>query len=142
MKKLLLGATVLLLMAGCSGHGTAEKTKEDSTRIADSIAQVEAANEQARLDSLRQDSIAKVEKAAQQAAQYDDLVNQFVSVVNNIDNAHKKGNYSNMHSLVNKYNSIHNQINKVKNDLSSEQLSKVKNAEKKYKKLGSGAIAA
>ena len=140
MKKLLFGVAAIMLMASCSSNGTSEK--EDSTRIADSIAQVEVANELARQDSIRQDSIAKVEKAAQQAAQYDDLVNQFVSAVNNIDNAHKKGNYSNMHSLVNKYNTIHNQINKVKKDLSSEQLSKVKNAEKKYKKLVSGAIAA
>ena len=58
MKKLLFGATALLLMASCSGNGTNEKAKEDSARIADSIAQVEnakAAAEQARLDSIRQD---------------------------------------------------------------------------------------
>lgn len=141
MKKLLFGISALLSLASCSGNGASEKAREDSTRIADSIAQVEAAKaavEQARLDSIRQDSIAKAEVAAQ----YDDLVNQLVSAVNNIDNAHKKGNYSNMHSLVNKYNSIHNQINKVKKDLSSEQLSKVKGAEKKYKRLVNGSIAA
>ena len=42
MKKLLLGAAALFLMTGCSGNGTSEKTREDSARIADSIAQVEA----------------------------------------------------------------------------------------------------
>lgn len=61
MKKLLFGAAALILMASCSGNGTSsEKDTEDSTRIADSIAQVEAAKaaaEQARLDSIRQDSI-------------------------------------------------------------------------------------
>lgn len=62
MKKLLFGTAALLLMASCSANGTNEKAKEDSTRIADSIAQVEeaqAAAEQARLDSIRQDSIAQ-----------------------------------------------------------------------------------
>lgn len=72
MKKLFFGATALLLMASCSGNGTTKKTKEDSTRIADSIAQVEAdrkaqeaakeAMEKARLDSILQDSIAQEEK--------------------------------------------------------------------------------
>ena len=60
MKKLLFGAAALLLMASCSGNTTKEKAKEDSIRIADSIAQVEAAKaaaEQARMDSIRQDSI-------------------------------------------------------------------------------------
>lgn len=62
MKKLLFGAAALLLMASCSGNGTAEKAKDDSASVADSIAKVEAAKgaaKQARLDSLRQDSIQK-----------------------------------------------------------------------------------
>ena len=72
MKKLLFGTAALLLMASCSGTGTSEKTREDSTHIADSIAQVEAirqaeeaaqvAAEQAHLDSIRQDSIVQEEK--------------------------------------------------------------------------------
>ena len=60
MKKLLFGAAALLLMASCSGNRTTEKASDDSARTADSIAQVEtakAAAEQARLDSLRTDSI-------------------------------------------------------------------------------------
>lgn len=67
MKKLLLGAAALFLMASCSGNGPTEKTKEDSVRIADSIAQVEAAQaaaEQARLDSIRADSIKQAEADA------------------------------------------------------------------------------
>ena len=64
MKNLLFGATAFLLMASCSGKGAFEKQDEDSTRIADSIAQVEAtqvAAEQARQDSIRQDSINSIE---------------------------------------------------------------------------------
>ena len=60
MKKVVSGAAALLLLASCSGNGASEKAKEDSIRIADSIAQVEAAQaaaEQARLESMRQDSI-------------------------------------------------------------------------------------
>ena len=77
MKNLLFGTAALFFMASCSGNGGSEKTKEDSAHIeatrdsllADSIAQAEgarqaedaakAAAEQARLDSIRQDSIAK-----------------------------------------------------------------------------------
>ena len=64
MKKLLFFAMSLILMAGCSGNGASEKANEDSIRIADSIAKVEAAQaaaEQARLDSIRQDSINSIE---------------------------------------------------------------------------------
>lgn len=43
MKKFLFGAAVLFLMANCSGNGTTEKAKNDSTCIADSIVKVEAA---------------------------------------------------------------------------------------------------
>ena len=72
MKKLLFGTAALLLMASCSGNGTSEKTREDSTHITDSIAQVETARqaeeaamttaEQVHLDSIRQDSINRIEK--------------------------------------------------------------------------------
>lgn len=143
MKKLLLGGTVLLLMASCSGNGTSEKAQENAAHLADSIAQVEAAKaaaEQARQDSIRQDSLAKAEELAK-AAQYDGLVSQFVSSVNKIEKAANRGDFSNMHALVNNYESLHNKINKVKNDLTPEQLTKVQNAEKKYKRLGRGTIA-
>lgn len=61
-----LGSLALLLLSmSCSDGGRAQREREDSIRIADSIAQVEAAQaaaEQARLDSIRQDSIAQEEK--------------------------------------------------------------------------------
>ena len=63
MKKLLFFAMSLILMAGCSGNGASEKANEDSVRIADSIAKVEAAQavaEQARLDSIAMDSIMQI----------------------------------------------------------------------------------
>lgn len=139
MKKLLLGAAALFLMASCSGSGSTKNTNEESTRIADSIAQVEA--EQARLDSIRQDSIAKAEELAKATAKYDNLVTQYVSSVNNIERAAKNRNFSNMHSLVNKYNSLLEEIDKIKNNLSPQQLSEVEKAEKKYKRLVNGVIA-
>ena len=65
MKKLIFGAVALFLMASCTGGSRTEKTSEDSIRTADSIAQVQAAAEQAHLDSLRRDSIMQ-ETIAQQ----------------------------------------------------------------------------
>lgn len=66
MKKLLFGAVALFLMISCTGKGSSEKAKEDSARIADSIANVEAAKvaEQARLDSVRRDSMNNIQEFA------------------------------------------------------------------------------
>lgn len=64
MKNLLLVTVILLLTASCVEKGTSDKAKEDSARLADSIAQVEDAKiaaEQARLDSIRKDSINNAE---------------------------------------------------------------------------------
>lgn len=55
-----IGIIAVSLLWNCSGNGAADNAKEDSLRIADSIARVEAAKEaaaQARLDTIRQDSI-------------------------------------------------------------------------------------
>lgn len=61
MKKILLFGTSTLLLAGimsaCSGKGEAQKEKEDSIRTADSLAVVKLDLEQARQDSIIQDSI-------------------------------------------------------------------------------------
>lgn len=60
MKKILFGAVAVLLVVSCSGNGNSERSREDSASMADSIAQVEdakAAAEQARLDSIHQDSL-------------------------------------------------------------------------------------
>lgn len=80
MKKLLYGAVALLLTASCAGN-KAEKENEESIRQADSIAAIEArqeaqaAAEQARLDSLRQDSIAKAEKASANIPTFNEIMN-------------------------------------------------------------------
>lgn len=140
MKKLLLGAAVLLLMVSCSENGTTEKTKEDSERIADSIAQVEAAKvaaEQARQDSIRQDSIAK----AKSAAQYDGLVDQYVSAVNTVEKAAKNGQWDKMQSLIDKAQRLRNKIDKIKNELTPEQSAKFKKAVSKWGRLCNGVIA-
>ena len=144
MKKLLFGAVALLLMASCSGNGTTEKANDDSARIADSIAQVEAAKaaaEQARVDSLRQDSIANAEKAAQEASKYDDLINQYVSAVNNVEKAAKKGQMNKMQSLCDEAQRLRNKIDKIKNELTPEQSAKFKKAVSKWGRLLNGVIA-
>ena len=64
MKNLLFGVAAIMLMVSCSSNGAYEKAREDSAHIADSIAQIEAAQaaaEQARQDSIRQDSINSIE---------------------------------------------------------------------------------
>ena len=71
MKNLLGIITGLFLMASCSGNASSEKEREDSIPKVDSLAQMEAvrqaeevskAAEQARLDSIRQDSIKIIDK--------------------------------------------------------------------------------
>lgn len=119
MKRILFGISALFLMASCSGNGASEKVREDSARIADSIAQVEAAKaavEQARLDSIRQDSIAKAEVAAQ----YDALLNQYIKAANNPSAAN-----------ANKSWRLGNELEKVKDKLTPEQRAKFEKAKKK-----------
>lgn len=86
MKKLFFGAVMMLLMASCSGNGALKKAKEDSARIADSIAQVEnakAAAEQARLDSIRQDSINEAMKKAELETSVSTFITDLYAVVFN-----------------------------------------------------------
>ena len=68
MKKTFIFASLFMMLlcvaTSCASKENTEKLREDSIRQADSIAAVEAAlqaQEQARLDSIRQDSIAKAE---------------------------------------------------------------------------------
>ena len=131
MKKSLLGAAALLLMVSCASNGTSEKAKEDSIRIADSIAQVEAAKasaEQARLDSLHQDSIAKAEESAKVAAQYDELISQYVDAVNKYGKLCMGDDWDAINKVSQKYMKLEKQISKIKGNLNSEQLSKFKQA--------------
>lgn len=63
MKKLILLPLVAIALVSCGGGKSAEEVAADSVRIADSIAAAQQAAEQARLDSIAQDSIAKAEAA-------------------------------------------------------------------------------
>ena len=86
MKKLLLGALALFLMASCSGNGSSEKEREDSIPKVDSLAQMEAtrqteetaqaAAELARIDSLRQDSINQEIKMRLKPTLFNDFFNE------------------------------------------------------------------
>lgn len=68
MNKFLFGIVVLLVIASCSGNGVSEKKNDDFSAKADSIAaatqaaEAEAEARQARIDSIRLDSISRVEK--------------------------------------------------------------------------------
>lgn len=131
MKKLLFGAAALLLIVSCSGNGASEKANDDSARISDSIAQVEAAKaaaEQARLDSLRQDSIAQAEESAKVAAQYDKLISQYVDAVNQYGKLRRGNDWEAMNKASQKYMKLEKQISKIKGNLNSEQLAKFKQA--------------
>ena len=131
MKKLFFGAAALLLMASCSGNGASKKANDDSARIADSIAQVETAkvtSEQACLDSLRQDSIAKAEESAKVAAQYDELISQYVDAVNKYGKLRMGDDWEAINKVYQKYMKLEKQISKIKGNLNSEQLSKFKQA--------------
>ena len=137
MKKLLFGAVALFLMASCSGNGTKEKTNEDSTHIADSIAQVEAvqaAVEQARLDSLRQDSIAKAEEVAKASAQYDGQLNDFRTNINKFVKAVNNWNPSVFVPLMNKLDNMQSKLNKCKDQMTPQQQEEFKSLKIKYRK--------
>lgn len=152
MKKLLFGIAALMLMASCNGNKAgSENTDKDSSSFSDSIAQLEVTNqaeetalaaaEQARIDSLRQDSIAKVEKTVKKASQYDELINQYVSAVNTVEKAAHKGQWNKMQSLCDKAQRLRNKIDKVKKDLTPEQSAKFKKAVSKWGRLLDGVIA-
>ena len=141
MKKLLFGAAALLLMASCSGNGTTEKANYDSTRIADSVAQVDTAKAKAEVekvsqDSIKQESITKEEKAEKNKksiSQYGDLLNKYSTAVNAFEKEAKRSYGSEKTGkLKKKCEKIESEIKKIKSNLSKEQLSKFNVAKKKY----------
>ena len=130
MKKILFGAVVVLLMVNCSGKGASENAREESARLADSIALVEAA----AADSVRQDSIAKVEAAAK----YDKIVNEYLEETTKLENLAKKLkngkniNFKTSDNIMTRCVKLDGQIKKVKNELTPEQLEKYKKGRKKW----------
>ena len=137
MKKFLFGILSLILVTGCTRNGRSEKEIEDSMRIADSIAQIEAAKiaaEQAIQDSIRQDSIAKAEAAAQ----YDKLLDDYLKATTNLESYGKKAkqgincNYDEVYNVIKKCVDLEAQIKKIKSKLTPEQLETYKRAWKKY----------
>ena len=136
MKKMLIGAAALLLMASCSGNGTTEKTLEDSARIADSIAQVETQTKSEKTDTVT-DGLNSTQSAEEQTndyAQYDDLLNQYETVVKQYQKFVKNfnGNYSKQPTYTTKCNKLSGKLNKIKDILSPEQKKKLKSLRAKY----------
>ena len=140
MKKLLFGAAAIMLMISCSGNGTTEKTNEDSANIADSVAQIDTAKvkaevEKAYQDSIQQDSIAKAEAQTKAAAQYDDLIKEYASAIVTFKNRAIRtyGDYQS-YKLFLKCKDLEKKLNKQKDKMTSEQLSKFKSEKSKLKK--------
>ena len=141
MKKLLFGTAVVLLMASCSGNNASDKANDDSARIVDSIAQIEetkAAAEQAREDSIRQDSIAKAEELAKATAQYDPMLDKYESLINKCWSMSKKGMTINDQELADVWMAAGDEgtkLGKVKNKLNPEQQTRLKKLDKDYEKF-------
>lgn len=132
MKKIFYFTALLVMAVGCNGKGDGQKNE---AQIADSIAQAEA-REQARIDSIRQDSIAKAEELANAAAQYDNLLKQYEDAVVAYQKFVKNfnGNYSKQPAYTTKCIDLYKQLNKVKDQLTDEQKKKFKSLSSKYDK--------
>lgn len=150
MKKILYSAASLLLFAGiavsCSGNSAtnADKEREDSARNADSLAAIEASLkqiEEARVDSLQQDSIASSQKDEAENAsdpKYDKMLDQYKALIDKCWKLSKQGLSINDQELADVWmeaGSVGNKINKAKKNLSPEQQSRLKDLDKNFTKF-------
>ena len=153
MKKLLLGFAAIYLLVSCSGKNENTQQITDTVQQEDTLTQEAPdldSTRQAATDALKTDSDSSANQISKETsndqskdfAKYDKLVAQFVASVDNLEKAAKKGKWNSLTSLGKKNDSLRSQINKVKKNLSPEQLAKVKKAEKKYSRLLNGVIAA
>lgn len=78
---------------------------------------------------------------ATKTAQYDNLVSQYVTIINNLEKAGRNAQWDKVSALGEKHIKLRAKINTVRKALSPAQLSKVKKAEKKYDSLLNGVIA-
>ena len=78
---------------------------------------------------------------ATKTAQYDNLVSQYVTTINNIEKAGRNAQWDKVSTLDEKRIKLRDKINTVRKALSPAQLSKDKKSEKKYDSLLNGVIA-
>lgn len=84
MKRILLGIVALFLLMSCTGKNGSKKINEESNRKADSIAALEkkrAELEQARLDSIHQESLRQDSIEAEKEKK-EDIYNQMIQIIN------------------------------------------------------------
>lgn len=141
MKKLFSGFVAICLLVSCSGKNENSQQITDTVQQEDTLTQVAPdldSTRQAATDALKTDSHSSANQISKETsndqskdfAKYDKLVAQFVASVDNLEKAAKKGKWNSLTSLGKKNDSLRSQINKVKKNLSPEQLAKVKKAEK------------
>lgn len=137
MKKVLWGIILIAITASCSGKGSVEKAIEDSALIADSIDHVEEARrtaEVSRQDSLHQDSIAKEEVKAKEAAQYDSQLDEFRTNVNKFVKAVDNWNPDVFVPLMDKLNKMEKKLNKNIKEMTPTQQKEFKSLKSKYQR--------
>lgn len=125
-----------MLIMGCSSN--TESESKDSLNTKDSPNVVEQ-TVQTQPDSLPRDTkVAQQDSVNKATAQYDDLINEYVSTVNSFykasQNLGKGNNWEKGVSLLQKCWKIEDKIKKVKGKLSPEQLKKYKSAKSKFNK--------
>ena len=144
MKKLLFGVTALLLLGACSGSNSSKNENQESDSIetigTDSKTENAApSQEQARLDSLRQDSIAKAEKKVDAAAaKYDSMLDKYESLIKKCWSMSKKGLSINDQELADvwmKAGDVGSKLDKANKNLTPEQKNRLKKLNKDYRKF-------
>lgn len=143
MKKLLFGVTALLLLGACSGSNSSKNENQESDSIETTGTDSKTENailnqEQARLDSLRQDSIAKAEKKVEAAAKYDSMLDKYESLIKKCWSMSKKGLTINDQELADvwmKAGDVGSKLDKANKNLTPEQKNRLKKLNKDYRKF-------
>ena len=144
MKKLLFGVTALLLLGACSGSNSSKNENQESDSIETTGTDSKTENailnqEQARLDSLRQDSIAKAEKKVDAAAaKYDSMLDKYESLIKKCWSMSKKGLTINDQELADvwmKAGDVGSKLDKANKNLTPEQKNRLKKLNKYYRKF-------
>lgn len=150
MKKILFGATALLLMAACSGNGSKKSEKGSVYQDTDSLPQVEASSDsggqstsespqEVKAATVDENDAPKIEKEVnRETAQYDGMVDEYLEIATKVESQAKKVkggqdiNYEAVDPLLSRGFNLEVKLKKLKKKLSPEQLEKYKKAQKKW----------
>lgn len=140
MKKILFGATALLLLGACSGLDSSKIGNQDTdSLIGTKTENVNADTEQDQLDSLHQGTIAKEEKKAEKSdAKYDSMLDKYDSLIKKCWSMSKKGLSINDQVLADIWmeaGEVGSKLDKQKKNLTVEQQKRLKKLNKDYRKF-------